>query len=299
MARVVSTFLALAVGGCWHVSPIGDVTGAAGDASSDSDTDTDSDSDADTDACPDGAASPGLAGTTWVTICGGAFEMGSDDGAGDEQPVHTVTVPTFELLETEVTVTEYRACVDATECVEPITSGLCAAGSLGNWNAAGREDHPVNCVTWSKAVSFCAWIGGRLASEAEWEFAARSGGQDIDYPWGDEAPTCSSAVMFDESGYGCGTEHTWATCSKTAGNTDQDLCDMAGNAQEWVQDWYHGSYTDAPSDGSAWENPVGSFRILRGGSLFGLASTGSLRAVTRVSCDPDAAIYSNGFRCAR
>jgi formylglycine-generating enzyme required for sulfatase activity len=54
------------------------------------------------------------------------------------------------------------------------------------WGKEGREDHPINCVNWQQAVDFCAWAGGRLPSEAEWEYAARSEGKDNTYPWGED-----------------------------------------------------------------------------------------------------------------
>ena len=115
----------------------------------------------------------------------------------------------------------------------------------------------MNCLDWQQAVDFCAWAGGRLPSEAEWEYAARSGGpsSSYKYPWGNDAATCTYAVM-DDGGYGCGTGRTWSVCSKPAGNTSQGLCDMSGNVWEWVEDWYHGDYTGAPTDGSAWVSPT-------------------------------------------
>jgi len=228
---------------------------------------------------------------TWVSIPGGTYEMGSMIGDSDEQPVHSVTVSGFEMTKTEVTVQQYRACVVAGACTAPPTGGSC------NWNEPGYEDHPVNCVDWSQAVTFCAWAGGRLPSEAEWEYAARSEGQDIEYPWGDDAATCTYAVMGNGSTYGCGTGRTMAACSKPAGNTAQGLCDMAGNVWEWVEDWYHDSYAGAPSDGSAWTGPPGSARVLRGGSYYNFAV--SLRVASRNYHDPSYQGHSLGFRCGR
>ncbi len=232
----------------------------------------------------------GGVGLTWVSIPGGTYQMGSTAGNSDELPVHSVTVPSFEMMRTEVTVTQYGACVTVGSCTAPDTGGFC------NWDDPGYEDHPVNCVDWSQAVSFCAWVGGRLPSEAEWEYAARSGGQAIEYPWGNDAATCTYTVMND-GGSGCGTGRTMSVCSKTAGNTDQGLCDMAGNVWEWMQDWYHSDYNGAPADGSAWESPSGLSRVLRGGG-FGSYANG-LRAAIRYSYDPSGRYGNLGIRCAR
>ena len=229
----------------------------------------------------------------WIQIPGGAFMMGSDSGFSNELPVHSVTVPSFEMSKSEVTVDQYQACVDAGICSLPDDN---ATNSYCNWGYEDRGSHPVNCIDWNQAVAFCAWAGGRLPSEAEWEYAARSGGQDITYPWGDEEATCQYAVMDDGGGAGCGQNRTWAVCSKTAGNTFQGLCDMAGNMWEWVQDGYHDDYTEAPVDGSAWEDG-GSFRVIRGGALYNSA------AILRVSLRSDGDLSYRGiylgFRCAR
>jgi formylglycine-generating enzyme required for sulfatase activity len=88
-----------------------------------------------------------------------------------------------------------------------------------------------------------------------------------------------------------------AACSKTAGNTTQGLCDMAGNVVEWVQDWYHSDYTGAPTDGSAWESPSGSGRVIRGGGFANDADY--LRAAHRSPGDPSGWADTLGFRCAR
>jgi len=222
--------------------------------------------------------------------------MGSTSGDSNETPVHPVTVPGFEMLATEVTVSQYEACVnDGGACTAPSTSD-----SSCNWNASGYEDHPVNCVDWQQAVDFCTWAGGRLPSEAEWEYAARSGGpsSSYKYPWGNDAATCTYAVMDDDTHtFGCNTGRTWSVCSKPAGNTSQGLCDMSGNVWEWVEDWYYGDYTGAPTDGSAWVSPSGSFRVVRGGSFVSYAV--DLRAAYRSLGDPSVQVYTLGFRCAR
>ena len=232
---------------------------------------------------------------TWISIPGGSFEMGSvAAGQVDERPVHTVSVASFELTKTEVTVTQYAACVnDGGACTVPSTSTFWC-----NWADPGYEDHPVNCVSWYQAVDFCAWVGGRLLSESEWEYAARSRGLDIYYPWGDAAPTCTYAVMHvPGGGYGCGMDRTWPVCSKAAGNTSQGLCDMAGNVHEWVADWYHSDYSGAPVDGSPWLIPAGTERVIRGGNYHNGGP--GMRAAVREDYLPHGGLGDIGFRCAR
>ena len=240
----------------------------------------------------DGQCIPNDTGIEWVRIPGGSFNMGSEDGDSDEMPVHIVMVPTFEMGKTQVTVDQYRACVDAGACTAPSTSEWC------NWGQSDRGKHPINCVDWNQAQAFATWAGGRLPSEAEWEYAARSGGGDCKYPWGDEDATCERAVMNDGSGYGCGRDSTWPVCSKLKGNTTHGLCDMAGNVWEWVQDWYHDSYNGAPTDGLAWESPTGSYRVRRGGS-WNYDGAWGVRAAYRIDAGPRNRDDYLGFRLAR
>ncbi|MBN2492956.1 MAG: formylglycine-generating enzyme family protein [Deltaproteobacteria bacterium] len=242
----------------------------------------------------------------WASIAGGTAMLGSDTGDANEGPQHRVTIAAFEMSTAEVTVVQYGACVDAGTCTPP---SQCYPPYY-NWGVPGREDFPVNCVSWSQAAAFCAWVGGRLPSEAEWEYAARSEGQEITYPWGDELATCTYAVM-EENGRGCGADRTWAVCSKPLGHTQQGLCDMAGNVYEWVQDCFHGSYDcvtspdaencagggAAPADGSAWEEPDCPVRVIRGGGF--VADAFNLRVSDRYWLEPDGQNGSVGFRCAR
>ncbi len=234
------------------------------------------------------AEAKAAAAIKWVTIPGGSFAMGygADDGWSFAKPIHQVAVKPFQMAKTLVTVAQYKACVDAGACAAPATGGYC------NWGVAGRDQHPVNCVDWNQAQAFSAWAGGRLPSESEWEYAARSAGKDWKYPWGDEAATCETAVIS-----GCTSGGTEPVCSKPAGNTKQGLCDMAGNVWEWVQDWYHYSYNGAPTDGTAWESPAGSFRVFRGGS-WGIVADGA-RSARRDCVVPGRRHLVLGFRPAR
>ncbi len=268
-------------------STAGDDAGADADTDSDSDIDADGDTDSDADLvcdtdCPDVA---------WATVAGGTFLMG-DTTNPNAMPEHEVTVPSFEMMRTEVTVVQYEACVEASVCTEPATDAWC------NWGESGYEHHPVNCVSWLQAEAFCSWIGARLPSESEWEHAASNGDAEHEYPWGDSVATCNYAVMDDNShDEGCDTGRTWEPCLKTAGYTMHDLCDMAGNVAEWVQDWWHADYSGAPTNGSAWEDPADADRTFRGGSFTGIAYT--LAANYRRHAEPSGQWHSNGFRCAR
>jgi len=244
----------------------------------------------------------GAAGIEWVRIPGGSFKMGSNGGGSDEKPVHRVRVGSFEMSKTEVTFGQYQACVDAGACSAPhVSDGTCWVKQGGKWGKGKLPedfqgaDQPVVCVDWKQARTFAGWAGGRLPSEAEWEYAARSGGKDVKYPWGKQSASCSYAVM-DDGGDGCDRDRTWSVCSKTAGNTEQGLCDMAGNVHEWVEDIYHSSYSGAPVDGSAWTSG-GSDRVFRGGSWSNAAW--ALPAALRYRYVPSFRYDYLGFRLLR
>lgn len=227
-----------------------------------------------------------------VLVPGGVFEMGSNDSP-DEMPIRQVQVDTFWMDETEVTVEAYTACVDDGACPEPGMDPYC------NWMVAGREDHPVNCVTWYQAEQYCGWAGGgtkRLPTEAEWEKAAR-GTDAREYPWGNRpTPTCIHVVMFDAAA-GCGMDSTWPVGSKPLGDSPYGAHDMAGNVWEWVADWYASSYDPAETD-----NPTGpetgSQHVARGGAWSSFVTV-FFRTTFRFTYNPAASAGDVGFRCAR
>jgi iron(II)-dependent oxidoreductase len=223
--------------------------------------------------------------------------MGSDsdeEGFEDAKPSREVTVPSFEMSKTAVTVQQYAECVAKDECTEPATGGRSC-----NWGVPGRQLHPVNCVDWDQAQQYARFKDARLPSEAEWEYAARSGGKNQKYPWGDDEPTCDKAVMYGNGGDGCGKKTTMPVCSKPSGNTAQGLCDMAGNVWQWVQDTYQDSYKEAPVDASATYCAFeGCDRVLRGG-CFSNNYTRNMRVDIRYNFDPSATNDTFGFRLAR
>lgn len=227
------------------------------------------------------------AGLDWVFIPGGRFLMGTDSGAANERPVHEVEVASFMMSRAPVTVAQYRRAVEAGACRPP------QSGSYYNWGQVGREDHPVNGVSWEDARKFAAWAGGRLASEAEWEYAASGGARR--YPWGEASPTCARAVFNSEAGPGCGEGSTWPVGAKPEGNTPEGLVDMAGNVWEWCADAYKGSYADAPADGRPREGA--GRRVCRGNGW--RSGPADLRATVREGHDPKERAIVLGLRVAR
>lgn len=235
---------------------------------------------------PSQSVAPDAAGTPpkRVAIAAGTFMMGCDHDAceQDERPVHAAELSPFRIDRQEVTVADYRACVDAGQCND---EGISACNS----GAQGRDDHPVNCVTFDQARTFCAWRKGRLPSEAKWERAAR--GDAGDFPWGDDAPTCSHAIMS-----GCG-EGTAPVGSAVRGTTRNGLHDMAGNVWEWVGDWYARDAYGKASPHNPRGPRTGTHRVIRGGGWqFGNSDT--LRACNRDRALPESHAPTIGFRCA-
>ncbi len=206
----------------------------------------------------------------WVKIPGGTFTQGAP-GERNNEP-KKVTVEDFRLSRTEVTVDQYRNCMEARVCTPPKTGPLC------NWSQPGLGAHPINCVDWDQASRFAEWAKARLPTEAEWEYAARGGGKQQTYPWGDTEPTCEQAVV-GVGGDGCGKGRSWPVCSKAAGNTTHGVCDMAGNVWEWVADAKKKS------------------RVFKGGSFNSHAKY--TRATTRRAVQPSMRTPILGFRVAR
>ncbi len=244
----------------------------------------------------------GLGGVPWAQLSGGTFWMGSAAGDTDESPPHEVRVGAFDLSASEVTFGQYNQCVEAGQCAPAHTDdGTCFVPDGTTWKrgvlpASFRGDRqPVVCVDWGQAQDFASWVGGRLPTEAEWEFAARGTSKGASYPWGNDEAGCTFATMVDTT-QGCGQGHTSAVCSRWRGTTKQGVCDLAGNVWEWVQDGYHDTYAGAPSTGIAWEDGPGP-RVIRGG---GWDSDGfDVRATSRAQFDGLVRRADLGIRVAR
>lgn len=237
-----------------------------------------------------------------VQVPSGPVFYGCDDAVDftcmrHESPSRTVAVEAFEIDRTEVTVEAYASCIAGGGCER---NGAVSMAASCNWGREDRLDHPMNCVNWNEANAYCAWRGKRLPYEAEWEKAARGGDGDRRlYPWGNDTPSCKTAVMHDkeEGGDGCGNgRSTYPVGSKPNGVSPYGVLDALGNVSEWVDSWYAPGYYDSPD----WrvEGPAtGSMKVFRGGGYYHRVT--DMRISYRDRQFPYMRNGALGFRCAR
>ncbi len=213
----------------------------------------------------------------WQPIPGGSFAVGSpQSGAEREQ----VTLEPFEMLRTEVTRGQFMRCVAA---------GMCDAGSVPRFSGEPSGDLPAVLVDAVQAKAFCLSVGGALPTELEWEFAARNAGEDVSYPGGDAAATCSRAVVRnavandDHPDPACAKSFL-PGCSRTPDITAEGVCDLVGNASEWVLE-----IPDVPGK-----------TAVRGANAFTDPTYGDGVTIfdEQLSAD-NGASTSTGFRCVR
>ncbi len=231
-------------------------------------------------------------------ICfpGGTFSMGSDaenlgQGYLDHTPIHRVTLSPFFLAVTEVTVGEYRACVQDGVC--RALSDDRARGCNYSATAGDYEQAAVSCVHIADAESYCAYDGGRrLPTEAEWERAAR-GTEFRKYPWG-ASFGCSRTASGTGSCASLDLTLPVTVGSYPTGASPEGLLDMAGNVAEWVADIGQAYTADDVTDPTGPE--VGSVRIARGGYW---ASTSAAVATYVRASSSGSADGPFGIRCAR
>jgi formylglycine-generating enzyme required for sulfatase activity len=235
-------------------------------------------------------------GMTMIYVPARTFQMGSAErdlyAAGHEKPPHQATLDAFWIDKYEVSNAQYARCVEA---------GACQKSAFVDDAAYNGADYPVVGVSWQDAADYCGWAGGRLPTEAEWEYAARGPDEPI-YPWGDtfdgkRTNFCdvNCSLGFENESYDDGYERTAPVGSFPAGASWVGALDMAGNVLEWVNDWYAGDYyANSPR-----QNPrgpeTGDYKVLRGGS-WGNAE-GDVRAAYRYRVNPDVRSARFGFRC--
>jgi formylglycine-generating enzyme required for sulfatase activity len=243
----------------------------------------------------------------------GDFLMGAADGEANERPVHRVRVSEFFIGRFPVTNDEYARFIRATGHAAPGIHRLPLIASGGRealfdkfaapyvWHGgeppAGRGNHPVVLVTHDDAIAYCAWLSVmlsrpvRLPTEAEWEKAARGGVDGARYPWGDDIDTSRCNYLSDSS-----TKAQRGTRpSGVYGPNSFGLCDVIGNVWEWMADWYGSEYYSESEAADPQGPPIGSLRIVRGGSWV-TEDVAMMRCAYRHSVPPDTYAYSIGFR---
>lgn len=221
-----------------------------------------------------------------VEIPAGWFLMGSEAGQDVERPVHRVWVDAFAMALTQVTVEEYgRFLAAAGRAMTPF------------WNDPNFNDprQPVVGVSWFDAMAYCEWLASvtgsryRLPTEAEWERAARGGGDGRLFPWGDDPPQ-------SRKGY----NDRWKNGPEPVGQSEPNgygLFEMCENVHEWCSDWFQANYYAVSPE----RNPLGPERgerkASRGGSWRHHIKIS--RCSTRSSIPAEFQYADYGFRVVR
>ena len=242
--------------------------------------------------------------TREILVESGTFQMGSADSEAvqDENPVHSVTVNSFYMAETEVTFDQYDAYCAAMGISKPSDSDF------------GRGSRPVINVSWYDALKYSNWLseqkglspayeingtsviwnqsasGYRLPTEAEWEYAARGGNQSQGYKYAGSNDVNEVSWYWTNSG-----NKTQLVKGKKA--NELGLYDMSGNAREWCWDWYDSAYYSSSPEANPTGPSSGSQRVIRGGGSLYLAKF--LRSADREHYRPDNNLGTNGFRLTR
>jgi len=234
---------------------------------------------------------------TMLFVPKGTFRMGNSEDAPNvtsaEMPQHEVFLDSFWIDQIEVTNAQYNLCVD---------EGICRKAHYVSSSAYNGDDYPVVGIAWDDAVDYCTWVGGRLPTEAEWEYAAK-GPDELQYPWGnnfdgknlnycDSNCTESWADPNVDDGY----RESAPVGNFPAGASWVGALDMAGNVWEWTWDWCAGYSSDPQANPMGPES--GNCKIIRGGA-FGSPSSG-VRTTYRLISDeimPEIRHPNIGFRC--
>ncbi len=234
----------------------------------------------------------GRDGAPMVLVPVGEFIMGSREGDKDadtdERPAHSVYLDAFSIDQYEVTTSHFATFLENSKRSAP-----------QGWSKQVPLEHgekPVVGVDWNDATAYCAWAGKRLPTEAEWEKAAR-GTDQRRFPWGDKTPNERRANFWhccDFKDY----EALDDVGSFDAGKSPYGVYDMAGNAWEWVADWYDENYYGNSPTRNPKGPSSGEYRVIRGGSWY-LDSPVALRSANRSWNTPTNRYATIGFRCTQ
>jgi len=220
-----------------------------------------------------------------ILVPEGVFTRGADNGGYDEKPEQEIYLDAFYVDKYEVTVEAYERFRRAADYVKPSFPFF-----LGDSKIFDTPNFPVVGVSWMDAGNYCEWAGKRLLTEAEWEKAAR-GTHGLTYPWGSKFLDKRANINGTADGF----EFPAPVGSFPMGRSMYGVYDMAGNASEWVNDWYDQFYYAK----SPMMNPEGpenqSNRVFRGGSWD--ARKVDVRAAKRFAATPGRKDSILGFRC--
>ncbi len=224
-----------------------------------------------------------LTGMTQIYIAGMEFMMGAGYPDWTDGSRHKVAVDSFWIDQTAVTNAMYARCVEAGACNVP-----CSRDTNPHYYDPAYGNHPVVYMAWNDAAAYCAWVGGRLTTEAQWELAA--GGGQYKYPWGKNPPGSKQANVGDFHG-----GHTIAVGSLPKGASPFGVLDMDSNVREWQWDWFTNNFKKLPV-----ENPQGpeqgAEKVLKGAGFHD--DPREARVTRRFAHAPDSPGENRGFRCA-
>jgi len=249
---------------------------------------------------------------------GGAFLMGSENGLPNEAPVHEVTVEPFYIDKTPVTVAQFRQFIEVTAYkTEAEKFGDSGVFNLekqnwellpgATWNKPfgptgpdAEDNHPVTHVSWNDAVAYAKWAGKRLPTEAEWEYAARSGENSGEkFSWGNEvsengeyfANTWQGSLDAPEAKDG----YLFTSPVGAFGENEAGVTDMGGNVWQWCAD----TYKPYPGSNEPFREDS-NIKVIRSGSFFfDQNGEDSFSVSGRSMNSHETSLFNTGFRCAK
>lgn len=240
-----------------------------------------------------------------VPVPAGSFIMGHVNASDTEKPPHKVIITrAFHIDRTEVTAGDYNKCVAASKCTPSSVHGpnmddaiIAKFAPFCTGSDPSNERKPINCIDFAQAEAYCAFVGKRLPTEAEWEYAARGTDERV-YPWGNTNPTCTMG-NFARTTAECATRSRGTT---EVGAFPQyaspfGAFDMAGNVWEWVADVFDPKAYTQETRQDPFVNKPGDQGIMRGGSWDFSASVA--KTTFRLKFDRHTGQISSGVRCAK
>ncbi len=244
---------------------------------------------------------------TFVTVDGGSFNMGctspnQDECNYDEFPVRQVTVSSFQISKYETTNKQFAEFLNQVGASSDgslsgvqyifISNEMCRIKYSGNGFVveSGADDLPVMAVAWEGAKAFCEYAGGRLPTEAEWEFAARGGNQSHNYNY-------SGGNVINDVAWNANNSFAIPQKVGTRQANELGIYDMSGNAMEWCSDWYLWNYYQTGENNNPTGPATGNEKVVRGGSVFNGAD--DCRVSDRYWHEPQNVLNSVGFRVVR